>query len=105
LHQRLAEKNDKDSQNILFALEAVKACQRPRGPPLLWFSSKYEYVSDSKEDIKEWMKGRNRNFTGRDLITDYNCVAGYEADLVICLGSHLVPAMMSRCRGQFVHIE
>ena len=106
LHQRLAEKSDDFSQNILVGIEAVKACQRPH-PPLLWFHSHYDYVSDTKEDIKEWMKGRNRNFTGRDLITEHYCVAGYEADMVFFLGSRLenVPAMMSRCRGQFVHIE
>ena len=107
LHQRLAEKSDEISQNILVGIEAVKACQRPH-PPLLWFRSDYAYVSDTKEDIKEGMKGRNRNFTGRDLITDPECVAGYEADLVIYLtayGSRYVSAMMSRCRGQFVHIE
>ena len=105
LHQRLAEKSDRHSQNILVGIEAVKACQRPH-PPLLWFAFIYgQHVSDTKEDIKEWMKGRNRNFTGRDLITDDDCVAGYEADLVIFLGSVDVSAMMSRCRGQFVHIE
>ena len=88
----------------MVGIEAVKACQRPHGPPLLWFDSDYAFVSDSKEHIKEWMKGKNRQFTGRDLITDRWCVAGYEADLVIYLGSDDVSAFMSRCRGQFVQI-
>ena len=105
LHQSLAEKSDENSQRYLVAIEAVKACQRPHGPPLLWFNTNYANVSDTKEHIKEWMKGKNRQFTGRDLITDLNCVAGYEADLVIYLGSYSVSAFMSRCRGQFVHIE
>jgi len=104
LLKRLAEKSD-ESQNLLVGIEAVKACQRPQGPPLLWFESSYEYVSDTKEDIKEWMKGKNRNFTGRDLITDYWSVYGYEADIVFYLGPSNVSATMSRCRGQFVHIE
>jgi hypothetical protein len=37
--------------------------------------------------IKEWMKGKNRNISGKDLLTDDYCVAGYEADCVILLGS------------------
>ena len=105
LLKRLAEESEKESQRILVGIEAVKACHRPCGPPLLWFGSRYEYVSDTKENIKEWMKGRNRNFTGRDLITDIHCVAGYEADIVFYLGSKNVSAFMSRCRGQFVLIE
>ena len=96
--------NDRTSQNLLVGIEAVKACQRPH-PPLLWFNSDYSYVSDTKENIKEWMKGRNKNFINRDLITDGLCVAGYEANIVIYLGStDSVVACMSRCRGQFVHI-
>ena len=105
LHQSLAEKSDKTSQKYLVAIEAVKACQRPHGPPLLWFGSKYANVSDTKEHIKEWMKVKNRQFTGRDLITDIFCVAGYEADLVIYIGSSNVSVYMSRCRGQFVQLE
>ena len=103
-HQQLAEKTEYGSQNILVAIEAVKACQRPHGPPLLWFDSDFEHVSDAKASIKEWIKGKNRNFSGKDLLTDQRCVAGYEADFVIYLGSHDVSAFMSRCRGQFVHI-
>ena len=104
-HQELAEKTDDRSQKLLVGIEAVKACQRPHGPPLLWFDSSFAYVSDAKASIKEWIKGKNRNFSGKDLLTDQYCVAGYEADYVICLGSDVsVSAFMSRCRGQFVHI-
>ena len=105
-HQDLAEKTDNKSQNILVAIEAVKACYRPHGLPLLWFRSDYAYVSDAKDSIKEWMKGKNRNFGVKDLITDLECVAGYEADFVILLGSSSksVSAYISRCKGQFVHI-
>ena len=99
----LAEKNGLESQNLLVGIEAVKACNRP--PPLVWFDSEYASVSDDKEDIKEWMRGRNKTFTARDLITDTWFVVGYEADFVIYLGSGNVSAFMSRCRGQFVHIE
>ena len=44
---------------------------------------------------------------GKDLITDINCVTGWEADFVIYLGLRDVDefAFMSRCRGQFVQIE
>jgi hypothetical protein len=105
-HQELAEKTDKESQNLLVAIEAVKACQRPHGPPLLWFYNEYENISDAKESIKEWMKGKNRDISGRDLITDERCVSGYEADFVIFISSSDFPeAFMSRCRGQFVHIK
>ena len=104
-HVDMAAKTDARSQNYLVAIEAVKACQRPKGPPLLWFSTKYADVSDSKDSIKEWMKGKNKNISGRDLITEPMCVPGYEADFVIYLGIDDVSAYMSRCRGQFVHIE
>jgi len=101
-HQQLAEMTE--SQNILVGIEAVKACQRPHGPPLLWFESNYAFVSDDKASIKEWMAGKNKNICGKDLITDHICVPGYEADFVIYLGTGDVSAYMSRCRGQFVHI-
>ena len=104
-HQQLAERTDDKSQNILVAIEAVKACQRPHGPPLLWFESDFKYVSDGKDSIKEFMRGKNKKISAKDLITDTFCVPGYEADFVIYLGSNYYsPACMSRCRGQFVHI-
>jgi hypothetical protein len=103
-HQQLAEKTSDRSQRYLVAIEAVKACQRPHGPPLLWFQSSCAFVSDDKASIKEWMAGKNKNVCGKDLITDDWCVPGYEADFVIYLGSDNVSAFMSRCRGQFVHI-
>merc|ERR1740129_963100 len=86
-HQQLAEKTDEISQRYLVGIEAVKACQRPHGPPLLWFNSTYAFVSDDKASIKEWMAGKNKNICGKDLITDYTCVPGYEADFVIYIGS------------------
>merc|ERR1712083_582402 len=85
-HQQLAERTDKRSQRYLVAIEAVKACQRPHGPPLLWFESGYAFVSDDKASIKEWMAGKSKNICGKDLITDHQCVPGYEADFVIYLG-------------------
>ena len=105
-HQQLAESTEYGSENLLVAIEAVKACQRPHGPPLLWFKSDYAFVSDDKASIKEWMAGKNKNICGKDLITDTECVPGYEADFVIYLGpnDNDVSAYMSRCRGQFVHI-
>ena len=108
IHKYLAKKSEDDGrahdgQSLLVAIEAVRACNRP--PPLLWFESKYSYVSDDKEDIKEWMRGRNKTFSARDLITDFYCMAGYEADLVIYLGINWdVSIFMAKCRGQFVNI-
>ena len=101
MNQRLAEDSNKNSQRLLVALEALRACPRPHHP-LLWLSSDYDYISDTKETIKKWMKFRNS--TCRDLFTDYYCVAGYEADIVIYIGSVNVSACISRCRGQFVLI-
>merc|ERR1712129_685471 len=85
-HQQLAEGTDYGSERYLVAIEAVKACQRPHGPPLLWFKSNFAFVSDDKASIKEWMAGKNKNISGKDLITDHYCVPGYEADYVIYLG-------------------
>ena len=96
---------DNTAVYICVGIEAVKACRRPQGPPLMWFRSDYANVSDGKASIKEWMKGKNRNISGRDLLTESMCVPGYEADLVIYLGIDDVSAYMSRCRGQFVQIE
>ena len=105
-HEDLAEKTDRESQTILVAIEAVKDCQRPHGPPLLWLQSRFEHLSDDKDTVKEWIKGKNKRISARDLISDVDCVAGYESDFVIYLGSKdNVSAYMSRCRGQFVHIE
>ena len=64
------------------------------------------------------MRGRNKAYCGRDLITDNFCVAGYEADFVIHIGDGtgyaspgtkhnkaIMASYIARCRGQFVHIE
>ena len=47
-HQELAEKTDDKSQKLLVGIEAVKACQRPHGPTLLWFGSEYAYAGLSQ---------------------------------------------------------
>ena len=47
----------------------------------------------------------NKGQCQQDLLTDSECSAGIEADFVISLGSKNVSAYMSRCRGQFVHID
>ena len=47
----------------------------------------------------------NKGQCQQDLLTDSECSAGIEADFVISLGSKNVCAYMSRCRGQFVHID
>ena len=87
-------------------IRAVKKCSRFPNPPLCWFRSGYSFISSNEGDIKEWIRGRKKTFCQRDLITDHLCVAGYEADFVVYLGSkNDLPAYMSRCRGQFVHIE
>ena len=54
-------------------------------PPLIWLDSNYNYINDDKEKIKDLMRG-SKDFSGCDLITDYQCLAGIEADLVILLG-------------------
>ena len=99
--QRLANKTEKRTKNLLVGIESVKTCLKPHKTPLLWFDSDYEYLSDSKATIKNWMKGKNKTV----LITDSYCVSGYEADIVILLGSGYVSAFMSRCRCQFIHIK
>ena len=47
----------------------------------------------------------NKGQCQQDLLTDSECCAGIEGDFVISLGSKNVCAYMSRCRGQFVHID
>merc|ERR1711971_299363 len=102
-NEELAQKTDRASQNLLVAIEAVKACDRPKSS-VIWLNSVYDYVSDDKENLKAWMRG-SKDFIGCDVITAPLCVAGIEADLVIYLGSHgALMGCLSRCRGQFVHI-
>ena len=88
----------------MVGIEAVKACDRPK-PPLIWLGSEFDYVSDDKENIKAMMRG-SKDFIGCDLITSPYTVAGIEADVVIFVGSYVssVTDIMSRCRGQFVHV-
>ena len=105
VYKDLAAKTDILSENCLVGIEAVKECKRPHHPPLLWFHSRYECISNDREVIKHWIAGTNRTIINKDLITNSACMAGFEADFVIYLGSDNVSAMMSRCRGQFVHIE
>ena len=57
----------------------------------------YAFVSDDKASIKEWMAGKNKNICGKDLITDFTCVPGYEADFVIYLGPN--------DRGVYLHVQ
>ena len=103
-YEKLCQKTDEYSQRILVVLEAIKAYDRPK-PPLIWLDSDYEDISDDKESVKAWMRG-SKDFIGCDLITDQYCVAGIEADWVIYLGpDRNKSCFMSRCKGQFVHIQ
>ena len=88
-NEELAQVTDERIQNLLVGIEAVKACDRPK-PPLIWLESLYHYVSDDKENIKAWMRG-SKDFIGCDVITNPECVAGIEADLVIYLGKVIYP--------------
>ena len=98
----LSQKTDGLSQNLLVGIEAVKANVSGKDP-LIWLNSKYENVSDDKESIKDLMKG-SKTFVGRHLITDHLCVAGYESDIIIYIGTNNVANFLSRCKGQFIHI-
>ena len=90
---------------ILTEREERKTRYFPPQPPLIWLDSRFDYVSDDKENIKAMMRG-SKDFIGCDLITTPRCVAGIEADLVIFLGSgYALTGCMSRCRGQFVQIK
>ena len=106
---RDANRQDHRSYDLLMykvGIAAVEKCDRFPNPSLCWFRSGYSPICNNEKDIKEWMRGRNKTFCQRDLITDHLCVAGYEADFVIYLGSENdLSAYISRCRGQFVHIE
>ena len=61
-------------------------------------------MCDSKENLKEWIRGTDKKINCRDIITDHDCMAGFEADIIIYLGSYAEWQYMSRCRGQFIHI-
>ena len=95
------------SLNLFVGFDSVRACNRPR-QPCLWFEGRYANLSNDKATIKNWMRNQKKaSGFGKDLITDINCVTGWEADFVIYLGLRDVDefAFMSRCRGQFVQIE
>ena len=55
-HQNLAKRKDKQTQNYLVAIEALRNCKRPHHAPLQWFSARYANISDSENDIKEWIR-------------------------------------------------
>ena len=95
---------NEESQSLLLGIEAVKACDRPK-PPLIWLDYNHDDINNDKEDIKAMMRG-SKDFIGCDLITSPYTVAGIEADVVIFVGSYVssVTDIMSRCRGQFVHV-
>ena len=71
---------------------------------LYYFQPSYNDISNETSDIESWMKGNQR--TDKNLITDGNCIAGYEFDVVIYWGSAsdcCKAQYMSRCKGFFVH--
>ena len=78
-NEQLAQKTDESSQNLLVGIEAVKACDRPK-PPLFWLNSRFDYVSDDKENIKAMMRAAAKTSLAVMLITDPFCAAGIEAD-------------------------
>ena len=97
--------------------KAVKACHR--SVPLLWFSEEYNeaiFQSDhaqiaAENAVKKYIREGNK--LGEDIVTDNDCVAGYEANFVILLGEspgsspwsqHAAQLTMGRCSGQFVLI-
>ena len=113
---------------ILVGIEAVmEACEvHGRPQPLLWFDKHYNediFVSESQAEraIKNNMFEEDNNYK-EDIVTDNDCVAGYEANIVILLGEsllaestrfqrtqntwseHAAELTMGRCSGQFILI-
>ena len=101
-----AELNDKEHMtNFMMILDTVRRCKRHAYPhdPLRWFDDGYpEFLNSEEADIIKWIKGSRIC----DLITDSKNSVGYEADFVIFIGEGFsMAAHMSRCRGQYVHIQ
>ena len=115
-------------ERLLVGIEAVmEACEvHGRPQPLLWFDKHYNediFVSESQAEraIKNNMFEEDNNYK-EDIVTDNDCVAGYEANIVILLGEsllaestrfqrtqntwseHAAELTMGRCSGQFILI-
>ena len=43
-------------------------------------------MCDSKENLKEWIRGTDKKINCRDIITDHDCMAGFEANLTRYVG-------------------
>ena len=93
-------------------LEASQLNNRPM--PIFWFNRDLNReIFDSGENeeiIKNWMRQEDNE---HDLITDLDCIAGYEANIVILVGQsnasspmsqHAYKLALSRCRGKFIMI-
>ena len=74
-----------------------------RKTPLLWFDERFDRYSDKSEFIIQWMKGKGK-YSDTDLITTIECMAGIEANVIIGIGEETMDHVLSRCKGQFVHI-
>ena len=61
-------------------------------------------LNDRDEDIEEWVVNPE-SFRGRALITDGEMVPGFEADMVIGIGSGALDYFISRARVLFIHID
>ena len=54
----LLENSNLFNENFLVGIEGVKNSKSPSNPPILWFNTKFSKISDDKETVKKWMKGR-----------------------------------------------
>ena len=100
-------------RGIQAVYQACKLCNRPT--PIVWFDKHFNkeiFDNDEAEEntIKTWMREEKNS---QDLITEPDCIAGYEANIVILIGlsnepspwsQHIEKLAMSRCRGKFIKI-
>ena len=99
--------DDEECQFLLVIMAALQDCKRPSNP-IRWFTK--ESLSSSKDEVKKWIAQnmRKKNNGGAplcDLITHWECAPGFEVDVGIGVGHYFNnTAIMSRCKGQHIHI-
>ena len=97
-----------EGQFLLVVMAALQDCKRPSNP-IRWFTK--ESLSSTKKEVKKWItqnmnKKKNSKYIGRDLITHWVCAPGFEVDVGIGVGHYAnYTAIMSRCKGQHIHLE
>ena len=105
-NEKLCDETNMDRGKYAFILIKIKALKnRGRPRPLFWTNHESEILNSKRQDVQNWVTKKCES--KKDLITDWQCVQGFDNNIVIGIGFNPPDNYFgaSRCKGQYCCIS